>query len=112
MQAYRRHAHRSVSQWRQWQQVRCPVLLIHGLESDALFAPTIRRMSRGKAISMMHVPGTGHTPLLADRHQIDFIRQWLAGHIPAGTEWSVLHATPREAFPGNPIPFAPASALR
>jgi pimeloyl-ACP methyl ester carboxylesterase len=112
MQAYGRHAHRSVSQWRQWQQVRCPVLLIHGLESDALFAPTIRRMSRGKAISVMHVPRTGHTPLLADRHQIDFIRQWLAGRIPAGTEWSVLHATPREAFPGNPIPFAPASALR
>jgi pimeloyl-ACP methyl ester carboxylesterase len=112
MQAYRAIAHRSVLQWAQWQRVHCPVLLIHGLQSDALFEPTIRRMSRGKQISVMHVPDTGHTPLLADRNQIGFIRQWLAGEVPAHREWSVLHATPREAFAGNPIPFAPASALK
>lgn len=112
MQAYRRVAHKSVSQWPQWQRVHCPVLLIHGLQSDALLAPTIRRMSRHQALAVMHVPDTGHTPLLADRHQVHYIRQWLDGQIPAGTEWSVLHATPRAPFPGSPIPFAPVSALR
>ena len=112
MQAYRRVSHASVLQWEQWQRVHCPVLLIHGLQSDALFEPTIRRMSRGKDIAVMHVPDTGHTPLLADRNQIDFVRQWLDGGVPAQAEWSVLHATARESFPGNPIPFAPASALR
>jgi pimeloyl-ACP methyl ester carboxylesterase len=112
MQAYRHAARRSVSQWREWQHVHCPVLLIHGMQSDALLPPTIRRMSRGKALAVMHVPDTGHTPLLADRHQVHFIRQWLAGEVSAGTEWTVLHATPRTPFPGNPIPFAPASALR
>ncbi|MCC6250773.1 MAG: alpha/beta hydrolase [Rubrivivax sp.] len=112
MQAYRRTSHTSVMQWPQWTRVHCPVLLIHGMQSDALLMPTLERMRRGKAISVMHVPDTGHTPLLADRNQIDFIRQWLAGDVPAGSEWSVLHAPARDAYPGSPIPFAPASALR
>ncbi len=112
MQAYRGIAHRSVLQWAQWQRVHCPVLLIHGLQSDALFEPTIRRMTRGKDIAVMHVPDTGHTPLLADRNQIDFVRQWLDGGMREHAEWSVLHAMPRESYPGNPVPFAPAGALR
>ena len=112
MQAYRHSAQHSLEQWAQWKAVQVPVLLIHGLQSDALFEPTIRRMSRGKAVAVMHVPDTGHTPLLADRHQIGFIRQWLQGELPERAEWSVLHAPPRETFPGNPIPFAPASALK
>jgi pimeloyl-ACP methyl ester carboxylesterase len=112
MQAYRRGAHRSVMQWEQWKKVTCPVLLIHGMQSDALFEPTIRRMSRGKPITIMHVPDTGHTPLLADRNHIGFMRQWLDGMAPDGREWSVLHADPRTPFPGNPVSFAPLGALR
>ncbi|MBI5719169.1 MAG: alpha/beta hydrolase [Burkholderiales bacterium] len=112
MQAYRRGSRQSVVQWAEWQHVRCPVLLIHGMQSDALLPPTLERMRRGKAVTVMHVPDTGHTPLLADRNQIGFIRQWLAGEIPAGEEWSVLHAPARDPYPGSPIPFAPASALR
>ncbi len=112
MQAYRRGAHRSVLQWEQWKRVNCPVMLIHGMQSDALFEPTIRRMSRGKPITIMHVPDTGHTPLLADRNHIGFIRQWLDGQAPDGKEWSVLHAEARTAYPGNPIAFAPLGALR
>lgn len=112
MQAYRRASRHSVVQWAQWREVACPVLLIHGMQSDALLMPTLERMRRGKPMAVMHVPDTGHTPLLADRNQIGFIRQWLAGEVPAGSEWSVLHAPPRDAYPGSPIPFAPASALR
>ena len=98
--------------FRSWQRVQCPVLLIHGMQSDALFEPTIRRMRRGKDLTLMHVPDTGHTPLLADRNHIAFIRQWLAGQAPDGREWSVLHAASRDSYPGNPIPFAPLDALR
>ncbi|MBL8287388.1 MAG: alpha/beta hydrolase [Rubrivivax sp.] len=112
MQAYRRTSARSVVQWEQWQRVHCPVLLIHGMQSDALLEPTLRRMRRGKGVAVMHVPDTGHTPLLADRNQVSFIRQWLAGEVEAGSEWSVLHAPARQAYPGSPIPFAPVSALR
>ena len=112
MQAYSRSAQRSVQQWRQWERVDCPILLIHGMQSDALFDRTIRRMARGRTITIMHVPDTGHTPLLADRNQIWFIRQWLLAREATASEWTVVHAPLRDPYPGNPIPFAPASALR
>lgn len=112
MQAYRKTSSTSVDQWEAWKNVHCPVLLIHGMQSDALLPPTISRMLRHKKVTVMHIPDTGHTPLLADRNQIDFIRQWLAGQSSEGCEWSVLHSAARDAYPGSPLPFAPLSALR
>ena len=112
LQAYRRDAQKSLLQWAQWRRVDCPTLLVHGLQSDALFEPTIRRMSRGKSITLMRLPDTGHAPLLADRNQIWFIRQWLLASGIAEHEWSVLHAPQRERHPGTPLHFAPASVLR
>jgi pimeloyl-ACP methyl ester carboxylesterase len=112
MQAYRREARKTLRQWAQWKKIRCPVLLIHGLQSDVLLAPTIARMSRAKRVTLMHLPDNGHAPLLADRNQIWFIRQWLLGSGQAERAWSVLHAPPRERHAGTPLKFAPASALR
>jgi pimeloyl-ACP methyl ester carboxylesterase len=112
MQAYRHDAQRSLMQWEAWRKIDCRVLLIHGLLSDALLDSTIRRMCRGKKIAILNVPNTGHTPLLADRNQIAHIRQWLDGELPDGARLSVLHAALRDPYPGNPIAFAPASALR
>ena len=112
MQAYRRDARKTLRQWTQWKKIRCPVLLIHGLQSDVLLAPTIARMSRGKRVTLMHLPDNGHAPLLADRNQIWFVRQWLLGSGQAERAWSVLHAPPRERHAGTPLKFAPASALR
>jgi pimeloyl-ACP methyl ester carboxylesterase len=112
MQAYGRGAQRSLMQWDEWKRVRCPILLIHGLESDALLEPTIARMRRGHSVTVMRVPDTGHTPLLADRNQIWFMRQWLLDSSAVSGEWTVLHAPQREPYPGHPTSFAPASALR
>jgi pimeloyl-ACP methyl ester carboxylesterase len=112
MQAYGQSARRSLLQWEQWKRVRCPTLLVHGLQSDALLEPMIRKMERGHSVTVMHVPDTGHTPLLADRNQIWFIRQWLLDTGAASGKWTVLHAPLREPYPGQPTPFAPASALR
>jgi pimeloyl-ACP methyl ester carboxylesterase len=112
LQAYRNDAQRSLHQWDAWARVRCPLLLIHGLQSDALLAPTIRRMLRGRNAALMHLPDTGHAPLLADRNQIWFIRDWLLGAATEPAQWSVLHAPARDAYPGTPLHFAPASALR
>ncbi len=112
LQAYRRDAQKSLQQWEQWKSVRCPILLIHGMQSDVLFDPVIRRMSRGKEVTLMHLPDTGHAPLLADRNQISFVRDWLLGNGAAEREWTVLHGAPRERLPGTPLNFAPGSALR
>lgn len=112
LQAYRRDAQRSVLQWEQWKHVHCPLLLVHGLLSDALLPPTIERMRRGKHITVLHVPDTGHTPLLADRNQTHCIREWLLGSRRLAGSCSVLHAPPRDPYPGSPVPFAPNSALQ
>jgi pimeloyl-ACP methyl ester carboxylesterase len=111
LQAYRASARQSLQQWVQWKKVRVPMLLIHGMQSDALFPATIERMSQGKDITLMHIPETGHAPLLADRHQIAFVREWLNGAHEPGLQWSVLHAPPRERLTSQPIRFAPQSAL-
>ena len=112
LQAYRRDAQHSLLQWKQWRNVRCPILLIHGLQSDCLFEATIRRMSRGKNVALMHLPDTGHAPLLADRNQIHFIRQWLCEPQHSDGEWSVLHAAPRDRHAATPLPFAPLQELK
>jgi pimeloyl-ACP methyl ester carboxylesterase len=112
LQAYRRDAAKSLLQWDRWPKVNVPMLLIHGMQSDALFESTIRRMARGKNLALMHIPDTGHAPLLADRHQTWFIRQWLLDPSQVTGEWSVLHAPMRDARPGAPVNFAPLSALQ
>ena len=111
MQAYRDEAQASLLQWDRWQRVNCPVLLIHGLQSDALSESTIRRMRRGKSLALMRVPDTGHSPLLADRNHTWFIRDWLTGEHVAEREWTALHAPLRDRIAGSPIRLAPGSAL-
>ena len=75
--------------------MRCPVLLLHGMASDALTAGTITRMQRERPMTVVHLPDTGHTPVLADRHQTGFIGAWLKG-APAGPcECSLPHAPAR-----------------
>jgi len=95
LQAYRADAKESLDQWNLWKRVRCPVLLIHGMLSDALLPPTIKRMQERDNVTVMHVPDTGHTPVLSDRNQNWFIHEWLQGATQA-REWSVLHAKLRD----------------
>jgi pimeloyl-ACP methyl ester carboxylesterase len=101
LQAYRREAELSLDQWAEWRQVRCPVLLLHGLQSDALTPRTIARMQSGRALSVAHIPHTGHTPMLSDRHQTHLIGEWLARpplEAAAGWELSLTLARPRHPW--------------
>ena len=77
-----------------WKLIACPVLLIHGLQSDALHLSTIQKMKRVRSLAVMHVPDTGHTPVLSDRNQCWFIHEWLRGRF-GNCSWSVLHAAVR-----------------
>jgi pimeloyl-ACP methyl ester carboxylesterase len=109
LQAYKSDAQVSFEQWDDWGRLRCPVLLIHGMLSDALQAPTIKKMQRTRPIAVMHVPDTGHTPVLSDRNQTWFIRDWLLDGATASNEWSVLHAALRDSG-GTAQAAAPASS--
>jgi pimeloyl-ACP methyl ester carboxylesterase len=95
LQAFRTDAQESLDQWSLWRKVKCPVLLIHGMLSDALLPPTIKRMKENSKVTVMHVPDTGHTPVLSDRNQNWFIHEWLQDHT-LSREWSVLHARLRD----------------
>jgi pimeloyl-ACP methyl ester carboxylesterase len=97
LQSYRRDAQKSLDQWSLWAKVRCPVLLIHGMLSDALLPETIERMRRRRPpFAIMHVPDTGHTPVLSDRNQTHFILDWLTKGGYAENEWTALYAKLRE----------------
>lgn len=98
LQAFRADAQENLDQWHLWKKIRCPVLLVHGMMSDALLAPTIKRMQETKDIALMHVPDTGHTPVLSDRNQNWFIHEWLMDHT-LSKEWTVLHARSRDEAP-------------
>ena len=96
MLAYRQDARHSLDQWARWERLRCPVMLLHGMESDALSQRTIVRMQRNRAMTLAHIPHTGHTPLLSDRNQTHWIRSWLKGDGGVAREFSVPHAPLRK----------------
>ena len=56
LQAYRAQAGKSLVQWRSWERVSCEVLVIHGMDSDALLAPTIERMKKKPGITLYVLP--------------------------------------------------------
>jgi pimeloyl-ACP methyl ester carboxylesterase len=77
MLAYRQEARRAVDQWSSWASVSAPVLMLHGMESDALDAATIERMREVHPMTIAHVPGAGHAPSLCHSAQVQCVVQWL-----------------------------------
>jgi pimeloyl-ACP methyl ester carboxylesterase len=112
LQAYRHDAQRSLT---------AVGAMAQGALPDAAGArPAVGRAAAGD--HRPHAAGQGdhadararHRPhALAGRPQPDlaFIREWLLGSRRAAGRWSVLHAPPREPYPGHPVPFAPAHVL-
>ncbi len=88
MQAYRTSATHSLRQWQQWESIRCPVLVIRGMETDTLSETTVRRMMKNPRATLLHIPHTGHTPALAESNHIWCINQWLADSNSLGRELS------------------------
>lgn len=64
--------------WHLWQQIRIPVLIMRGEQSDILSAKTVMAMKqRPHPTTVLEIPHTGHaTPLMAT-DQIKAIADWL-----------------------------------
>jgi pimeloyl-ACP methyl ester carboxylesterase len=77
MLSYQIAAMHDVDQWAKWASVICPVLVIRGMESNVFSLETLERMRSKPAMSVMHIPLTGHTPALADPNHIEWIKDWL-----------------------------------
>lgn len=64
--------------WSAWEQVRCPVLLLRGSESDVLLGKTAAEMQRrGPKADFIEFDGIGHAPTLMSDTQIAAVRGWL-----------------------------------
>lgn len=64
--------------WAVWDQIKCPVLVIRGAESDLLTAETAERMKQRSApTEVVALPGIGHAPALLADDQIKIVRDWL-----------------------------------
>ena len=75
--SYRYDAANSLDLWGEWQQVACPVLLVHGTVSDATDDATVDRMRDHPGLSVIQVRETGHTPLLCDPNLARLIADWI-----------------------------------
>jgi pimeloyl-ACP methyl ester carboxylesterase len=66
--------------WAFWDQIKCPVLLIRGADSDLLLRETAEEMTRrGPKAKLVEFAGVGHAPALMAPEQIAAIRDFLAG---------------------------------
>lgn len=79
-----------VSLWNIWDRVSCPVLILHGEDSDLLHASTVRDMqkrgaaAKKKLVRAIVVRECGHAPSLMTDSQIALVEEFLeAGRAPA-----------------------------
>jgi pimeloyl-ACP methyl ester carboxylesterase len=64
--------------WPVWDQIRCPVLVLRGIDSDLLLPATAAEMTRrGPKAEVIEVDGTGHAPALMAKDQIAIVAAWL-----------------------------------
>ena len=99
--AYRKSANSSLNQWSEWNEVQCPVLLLHGIESDATPDSVVDQMREHKLLSVIQIEGAGHTPNLADQKLISSIASWLKDDDPFDEDkfFSVQYNPKRNLYP-------------
>jgi pimeloyl-ACP methyl ester carboxylesterase len=67
-----------VDLWWAYDRVRCPVLLLRGVDSDVLPGPIAQEMTqRGPRAELVEFPRIGHAPALMDSTQIATIAEFL-----------------------------------
>jgi pimeloyl-ACP methyl ester carboxylesterase len=66
--------------WPMWDQIRCPVLVLRGAQSDVLMRETAEDMTRrGPHAELVEFPDCGHAPPLMNDEQISVIEHWMGG---------------------------------
>jgi len=69
-----------VDLWAQWDKITCPVLALHGAQSDILRREDAVAMTqRGPRARLVEFAGIGHAPALMAEDQIATIRDFLLG---------------------------------
>jgi pimeloyl-ACP methyl ester carboxylesterase len=64
--------------WSVWEAIRCPTLILRGVDSEVLQRDTVERMRRGATpVEVVELPGIGHAPSLMMQGQIETVRNFL-----------------------------------
>ncbi|HZA96567.1 MAG TPA: alpha/beta hydrolase, partial [Burkholderiaceae bacterium] len=64
--------------WSLYDNIRCPTLVIRGVNSDLLSPETMHQMARrGPKAQTMEIPGVGHAPTLMLDNEIAVVRDFL-----------------------------------
>jgi pimeloyl-ACP methyl ester carboxylesterase len=67
-----------VDVWSYWEQVKVPVLVLRGAESDMLLPETAAQMAkRGPGADVVEIPNCGHPPSLRVPEQVAVVETWL-----------------------------------
>jgi pimeloyl-ACP methyl ester carboxylesterase len=69
---------KDVDFWPLYDHIRCPVLVLHGAQSDVLSAETAQQMTqRGPKAKLVKLPNIGHAPAMMDDKQIEVVKEFL-----------------------------------
>jgi pimeloyl-ACP methyl ester carboxylesterase len=64
--------------WEVWEKIECPVLLLHGENSQLLSRATADRMAKtGPKAQVVEIKGVGHAPALMSEDQIAIVRDYI-----------------------------------
>ncbi len=63
--------------WPLWAEIRQPILLLRGAESDLLLRPTALGMVARGDVALHEVAGVGHAPAFNTREQLDIVQRWV-----------------------------------
>ena len=66
--------------WEHYDAIRCPTLVLHGVNSDLLLPEIAAEMTRrGPKAEVAEIEGCGHAPGLVQDAHIALVREWLVG---------------------------------
>lgn len=69
---------RGIDLWSIWKDIRCPVLVLRGADSEVLPAEVVAKMQRRKPnVTVVEFAGVGHAPSLAEPEQIRAVRDFV-----------------------------------
>ncbi|MBP6708839.1 MAG: alpha/beta hydrolase [Candidatus Accumulibacter sp.] len=69
---------REISLWPMYDAIRCPTLVLRGVQSDILPQQTAVEMTtRGPQAKLVEVPGVGHAPMFLDESQVRIVQDFL-----------------------------------
>jgi len=80
--------------WSVWNEIRCPILVLRGADSDVLSPATLARMRASKpGLDVVELDGVGHAPALMSAAQIAAVREFLL-RSPRESAGQYLNAAP------------------